>query len=63
MAGSFNLDIAMTGLFLMYAFVTGIFTVLLTVYAATVYLLYKYYRKHGQTRRQAILSTWRMWDE
>lgn len=53
----------MTGLFFMYALITGIFTVLLTVYAATVYLLYKYYRKHGQTPKQAIWSTWRMWDE
>ena len=53
----------MTTLFLMYAFITGLVTVLLTLYVLTFLDLYLYYRKIGMTRKQAIKATWRMCDE
>ena len=53
----------MTGLFLMYAFITGLVTVLVTLYALTFCEMYLNYRKLGMTRKQAILATWRMQNE
>ena len=53
----------MTGLFLLYGIITGILTVLVTVYTCTCVSLYRYYRKHGLTPKQAMLSVWRMYDE
>ena len=53
----------MTTLFLMYAFITGLVTVLITLYALTFCEMYLYYRKIGMTRKQAALATWRMQNE
>jgi hypothetical protein len=47
----------------MYAFITGLVTVLLTLYALTFCEMYCYYRKCGLTRKQAIKATWRMQNE
>ena len=53
----------MTGLFLLYGIITGMLAVLVTVYTGTAYMLYRYYRNHGMTRKQAFLSMWRMYGE
>lgn len=53
----------MSQLFLMYAFITGLVTVLITLYALTFCEMYLYYRKIGMTRKQAIKATWRMQNE
>jgi hypothetical protein len=50
-------------LYILYGFIMGIAVVLLAVYGCVICNLYSYYRKHGMTRKQAILSVWRMQNE
>jgi cbb3-type cytochrome oxidase subunit 3 len=53
----------MSGLFLMYGFISGILAVLITVYICVICSIYNDYRKRGLTRKQATLATWAMKDE
>jgi hypothetical protein len=46
-----------------YGFIFGIFILLLTVYLFVLCNIYCDYRNLGMTRKQAILSTWRMYGE
>jgi len=39
-----------------------IFILMLAMYFYTFFVIYKKYRGHGQTRKQAFLSTWRMYE-
>jgi len=39
-----------------------IFALVMAVYFYTFFLIYKKYRGFGQTRKQAFLSTWRMYE-
>jgi hypothetical protein len=53
----------MSQLYFMYSLIFGIVIVLLAYYLLTIACIYCEYRKCGLTRKQAILSVWRMQNE
>lgn len=48
---------------LAYGFIAGIMLLLAFAFALVVYVVYRYYRNCGMTRKQAFLCTWRMYGE
>jgi hypothetical protein len=43
--------------------ITAMIAIFITAYAIILGQLYLHYRRLGMTRKQAVLATWRMYDE